>query len=118
MPNVQAETVAALQKDRSEKAGIDYCPQYTVWVRHLDFKEHWEERKMYVLERDNKKFLGEINKATRRTQITLAFLAAFVAMAVAGANVWASANQAARPMKIEGAVPIVIVTPLATEASR
>lgn len=44
-----------IHRDRSEQ-GDAFCPQYMTWVRHLSFKEHWEERKVIRLERERREW--------------------------------------------------------------
>ena len=50
-PSRATGTLAAIHLDRSKGAGDDYCREFTPWVPHLSFEQHWVERKLYLLER-------------------------------------------------------------------
>jgi hypothetical protein len=68
VPHVPERTLEGIHKDRSEQAGSDYCLQFTVWVPHLNFEQHWEERKLYLAERDRKNFEERLAGANRDLQ--------------------------------------------------
>lgn len=110
-------TLQVIHADRSEAGGDDYCPQFTPWVPHLSFEQHWEERKTYLLERDNRKFLKEINDSAERTQravahgqvvtqwviAVLTFVTILVSIAL---NVFGSSRTT-----VQGPVPVIITSP-------
>lgn len=104
-----AVVLDTLHKDRSEASGADHCTQYTPWVPHLNYVQHWEERKTYLLERDSKKFLGEMNQRADNTQRFIAAMAA--ATIVASVLIAVIGNQCTTRTEVRGVVPVTVVTP-------
>ena len=101
-----------VRRDRSEGSEFS-CGRFYPWNPRYTFEQHWEERRMLLLDESNKRFAREINDAANRTQRWIAFFAA-VAIAVAIiVPVWISSG--ASTTEING--PVVVVTPMPATAT-
>lgn len=98
------EPIVHLPRDTDSPS---YCSKFTPWMQHIrTFQEHWEERKVYLLERDRKKFSKQVADSANRTQALMAGLVALGIIASVALSVCGT-----QTMVVKGVVPVSVETP-------
>lgn len=100
----------AMHRDRSETSAA-FCPQFTPWVPHLTLEQHWDERRTYLRTSESHAIQREINRTALTTQFVVGGVGAMVALVIAAVTTWTSFRVAELPTRIEGTVPVAVVTP-------